>query len=368
MSNEKTNQTKNSSKAVQQKKTKRNKIISITAISIIAAILAITVLPKALRPSATATSVTTYVIDAVAYGDVDTTISGSGTLTPITKETIYTEEAITIDAIHYESGKGVLEGNTIITGTNVDGETIEITAPYDCVILEFAVQEGDELTEKSQIAMIMSREGFTMGLAVDEYDIANVEVGQEVTFTIDAVDEECTGTITKVSYNGSTSSSTTAYQLTAKMDWISGVYPGMSATAQIVIESSGEGTLVPVDAVYTSGDDEYLYLAPKGAKEGEEYTQDELDLSDLEKLEVETGMSDGTYIMVDDIELLEGQLIVIIKVTATQTGSQNSSQGGFGGMGGGGNFPGGMGGMDFGDFDFENFNPGNMGGFPGFGG
>ena len=77
-------------------------------------------------------------------------------------------------------------------------------------------------------------------------------------------------------------------------------------------------------------------------------------------------LSDGSYILIESDELAEGDLIVITKITSTQTGSDSESQGGFGGMSG---FPGG-GGMDFGDFDFENFDPNNMppngeGGFPG---
>ena len=142
----------------------------------------------------------------------------------------------------------------------------------------------------------------------------------------------------------------------------------MSASAEIVIEDSGDGLLVPVDAVGTSGDDNYVYLAPSGAELGTSYEEGEIDLNDLTKVTVETGMSDGSYMMIESDELTEGDLIVITQITSTMTGSDSEGEdGGFGGMGG---FPGG-GGMDFGDFDFENFDPSQMpqggGGFPGMG-
>ena len=79
-------------------------------------------------------------------------------------------------------------------------------------------------------------------------------------------------------------------------------------------------------------------------------------------------MSDGSYVMVESSSLKEGDLVVVITRTSTQTGSEASDEeggrGGFGGMGGG------MGGFPGGDFDFENFDPSQMpsGGFPGFGG
>lgn len=71
-------------------------------------------------------------------------------------------------------------------------------------------------------------------------------------------DGEVTGVISQVSYNGSSNGSATAYQITAQIGYVEGVYPGMSASAQIVMEESGEGLLVPVEAVLTSGDDSFL--------------------------------------------------------------------------------------------------------------
>ena len=49
--------------------------------------------------------------------------------------------------------------------------------------------------------MLMGKDGFTMGIAVDEQDIALIEVGQEASFTIDAIEdgEEVTGSISQVS-------------------------------------------------------------------------------------------------------------------------------------------------------------------------
>ena len=235
------------------------------------------------------------------------------------------------------------------------------------MLLELPVAVDDELAANSEIAMIMGTDGFTMGIAVDETDISTVAIGQEVSFTIDAVSGDYTGSITAISYNGSSSGGSVAYQITATASYIEGVYPGMSASAEIVIESSGEGLLVPVDAVRTSGDDSYVYLAPSGSTAGTEYAEDELTLSSLTKVTVETGMSDGSYILIESDELSQGDLIVMTKLTSTLTGSDSDQNGGIGGFfgGGSGNFPGGM---DFGDFDFENFDPGNMpqdgGGFP----
>ncbi len=405
-------QTQTNAKAAQKKKKKITKIVIASTAAVAVVIMAIVIIPKLTSRGNNYTSITTYNVDQVTYGDVDTVINGSGTLTPITKETwtlssddlIMTYEntendesgstdsesestddteafaltdtnqkptVYTITYLDYVAGYEIDEGDIIMELTDENGNEYEYAAPYDCVILDASLNEGDEISQGSTIVTVMGREGFTMGIAVDEYDIATVELGQEVTFTVNAISEEFTGEITKVSYNGSSSGGTTAYQITATMEYSEGIYPGMTVSAEIVIKSSGDGLLVPVDAVYTSGDDDYIYLAPSDAEYGDEYEEDELDLSKLTKVYVETGMSDGSYIIIKSSELIGDDLVIVTKITSTQTGSSSSGQGGqggMGGMGGMGGFPGG--GMDFGDFDFGSFDPGSMpgGSFPGFGG
>ncbi len=349
---------------------KKKKIITISAISLAVVILGVIFIPKLFGNGSANTTITTYNVEAITSGNVDTTISGSGTLSPISKQTIATTKAGTITTLNYEVGATVEEDAVIAVLTDNNGSTTKFTAPYDGVLIELPISLDGEVSANSEIAMIMGTDGFTMGIAVDELDISTVKVGQEVSFTIDAVDGDYTGAVTAVSYNGTQSGGTTAYQITAKVDYIEGVYPGMSASAEIVIESSGEGLLVPTSAIRTSGDESYIYLAPSNAEEGTEYDEGDIDIDDLVKVTVETGMSDGTYTIIESDEIEEGDLIIIITLTSTQTGS-GSEGSGFGGMSGG---PGGFGGggMDFGDFDFENFDPSQMpgggGGFGGFGG
>ncbi len=333
-------------------------VIVVAAVAIIAV--------RRLGVSAQAASTTTYEVAAVSYGDVDTTISGSGTLTPLSQDALAAEAPVTLTAVNCAAGDSVESGAVIAAGEDQAGETVEYTAPYDCVLLEVPVSSGDEVAAGEEIAMVMGKDGFTMGIAVDEQDIALVEVGQEASFTIDAVEdgEEVEGSISQVSYNGSSNGSATAYQITAQIGYVEGVYPGMSASAQIVVEESGEGLLVPVEAVQTSGDDNYVYLAPSDGEEGAEYEEADLDLSSLTQVTVETGDSDGSYLLITCDGLSEGDLILVPHLTSTATGSGGEGSGmeGFGGM---------PGGMDFGDFDFSNFDPSTMpqgGRFPGMGG
>lgn len=343
---------------------KYTKPIVITAVVLAVVIAAVIVLPK-IFGTASSTRITTYQVEEITYGNVSTTISGSGTLTPVTQQTLTSTYAGEIASVNFTVGDEVAQGDVLAVITSDNGDA-EITAPCDGILIEFPVTVGTEVAAGGSVAMIMGKDGFTMGIAVDELNISSVALDQEVSFTIDAVDGEYTGSVTAISYNGSSSGGKTAYQITATVGYVEGVYPGMSASAEIVIEDSGDGLLVPVDAVGTSGDDTYVYLAPSGAELGTSYEEGEIDLQDLTKVTVETGMSDGSYMIIESDELAEGDLIVITQITSTLTGSDSEGEGGgFGGMSG---FPGGM---DFGDFDFENFDPSQFpqggGGFPGMG-
>ena len=350
-------------KPASKKGFKYTKPIVITAICLVVVIAAAVILPKVFASKAASTRIVTYNVEAVTQGNVTQTISGSGTLTPVTQETLTSSKGGKVEEVNYTVGDAVKKNAVIAT---INGE--EIVAPCAGILLELPIAVGDEVAVGGSVAMVMGKDGFTMGIAVDETEISSVELDQKVTFTVDALGEDYTGKVTEISYNGSSSGGSVAFQITATIDYVEGIYPGMSASAQIVIEDSGEGLLVPVDAVLTSGDDNYIYLAPSDSEEGTVYEENEIDVNNLTKVSVETGMSDGTYMIIESDEIAEGDLIVITKITSTLIGSDNEDEGGRGGMGGfpGGSFPGG--GMDFGDFDFENFDPSQRPSGGGFGG
>ncbi len=390
------------SRRASAKKKKTIFISSVIAVLVIAIIVTVIVtVNRNNQPELT--RITTYNIDEVTYGSVSTTISGSSYLTPITKETLTvadcfvedTEDSTEGDAvtqaddtlpgtdmlpsgspvisgsvsdIQVKVGDAMTAGDTVATITLEDGTTATLAAPYDCVLLEFYLHDADSVTTTSSVAMFMGTDGYTMSISVDETNISTIEIGQEVDISIDAVSGDYTGSVTDISYNGSTSGSVTAYQIKVTFDYVEGTYPGMSVSADIVIEDSGDGLLVPVDAVYTSGDTKYVYLAPDDSVLGDEYEEEDMDVSKLTKITVETGMSDGTFIVIKSDDLKEGDLIVITKITSTLTGSDSEgSSGSMGGFGGGGMGGGGMGGFGGGGMpDFSGGMPDFSGGFPGF--
>ena len=68
------------------------KPVVITAVVLAVAIAAAIILPKVLGEKTESTRITTYNVSKVTYGNITQTISGSGTLTPVTSETLTSEK------------------------------------------------------------------------------------------------------------------------------------------------------------------------------------------------------------------------------------------------------------------------------------
>ena len=235
---------------------------------------------------------------------------------------------------------------------------LTVKAETDCTLTALSVKAGDTVASGTTVCTLTGTGGFTIALSIDELDIASVKLGQSATITLDALDGDFTGTVTNISYSGS-GSYVTSYTATITTEPIEGAYPGMSASAKIVTETSGESMIVPVSAVQYEGDTAFLYLAADGTKAGTMLSESEMDLSKLTKLTVTTGMSDGSYIVVTADGLAAGDVIWSPERTSTAPYSADdtttTSTFGFGGQGGmmggqSGNFqpPSGMGGGNMG--------------------
>lgn len=103
-------------------------------------------------------------------------------------------------------------------------------------------------------------------IAVDELDVVEVEVGQKVKITVDALsDAEMDGEVYKIAPVGSNSGGVTTYDVELTFDAEgSGVRSGMNATGEITVASTDSTLYVPVEALMTIGNDTYLMVENAG--------------------------------------------------------------------------------------------------------
>ena len=233
-----------------------------------------------------------------------------------------------------------------------------ITAPITGTIVDKNYNAG-EISESNQVlCTIYDLSYLTMTLSVDELDIADIAVGQTVSVTADAVEDQTyTGVVTKVSVAGTSTGSATTYPVTIRIDDTDGLLPGMSVDATIELESAQDVLAIPaaalnrgdtvlvttdspsaVNAVSQTSEDLAL---PEGAENTEMPESSEAQSSYV-SVAVTTGVSDGDYIEITS-GLQEGDVVAYIPTTSSSGGMDMMMGGMPGGMGGmsGGGMPGG---------------------------
>ena len=201
-------------------------------------------------------------------------------------------------------------------------DLLSVKADFDCTLTSLSAAVGDTIDAGTTVCVLTGTGGFSLDLSIDELDIASVALGQSATVTLDALDGEYNGTVTNISYSGS-GSYVTSYTASITTDPIEGAYPGMSVSAEIVTDTSGDSLIVSVSALQYDGDTAFVYLAGDDAQLGTSVAEGELDLDKLTKVTVTTGMSDGSYIAITADGLAAGDLIWVPERTSTATYSES---------------------------------------------
>ena len=200
--------------------------------------------------------------------------------------------------------------------------------------------EGD-----TAVATLSSDEKMSVQISVDEADILSLEIGQEVTVSVNSVSEDSfAGTLTEIN---KTSSESGTYSAVVELEKAEGMLSGMTASVSVKIEGVENAILIPIEAVHQTSDGAYVYTSYD--EEYQEYGG---------KVDVVAGIENSTY-----IEIKSG-LNVGDVVYYTQAESIFSNFGGGQMMPGfGGGQEGGM--PDFGGGEMPDFSGGGM---PDFGG
>lgn len=145
-------------------------------------------------------------------------------------------------------------------------ENLIVVAPCDGTIATLSISEGDEISSGAMLCSILEGEDMNLTIAVDELDVVEVEVGQKVKITVDALsDAEMDGEVYKIAPVGSNSGGVTTYDVELTFDAEgSGVRSGMNATGEITVASTDSTLYVPVEALMTIGNDTYLMVENAG--------------------------------------------------------------------------------------------------------
>ena len=188
-------------------------------------------------------------------------------------------------------------------------ENYTITSPISGTVIEKNYKAGDNLDTSSAaaatgyLAVIYDMSSLSFTMNIDELYIGQIEVGQEVRITADALEgQEFTGHVSKININGTTMNGVTTYPVTVEIDDPGELLPGMNVSAEILVEHAehvlsvpvemvGRGNVVqvlPADAYDKDGNPDYSRLVE---------TPVELGRNDEEYIEILSGLSEGDTVV-----------------------------------------------------------------------
>ena len=132
----------------------------------------------------------------------------------------------------------------------------KITSPISGTVIEKNFKAGDKVdgSASGTLAVIYDLSCLKMQMNVNELDIGKVKAGQTVDITAAALPGEAyTGTVERVSVNGTTKDGFTTYPVTIAIPEFGGLMPGMNVSASIRCDTAEDVLTVPVAAVDRGG-------------------------------------------------------------------------------------------------------------------
>lgn len=175
-----------------------------------------------------------------------------------------------------------------------------ITAPIDGMVIGTPTPAGQTVAQgisSPQVIMtIADMSKMQIKVLVDESDIGRVQTGQEVSFTVDSYTTQTfTGKVTRISRSATTSSNVVYYPVYVDVDATQSLlYPTMTARVTVKVRESKNTLVVPLSAVKEEKGQKYVQLMVNGTQQN---TPVSIGLSDDEKIEILSGLSEGDSII-----------------------------------------------------------------------
>jgi len=214
-----------------------------------------------------------------------------------------------------------------------------IYAPFNGLISDIKVKKGDSVSSGIALATLITKQKIAE-ISLNEVDAAKVKTGQKVTLTFDALPEvSITGKVVEVETVGTVSQGVVSYGVKIALDTDDErIKPGMSVTADIIVDAKTDVLVLPNSAVKSQGNSYYVELieAPEELKQKLLANISGTILPQMPKMQtVETGLSNDLYTEIIS-GLREGDIVISSTITpTTQTNqTQRTQQFQIPGMGG----------------------------------
>lgn len=191
-------------------------------------------------------------------------------------------------------------------------DQVQIVAPYDGVVSEVSVVEGQQINDGADAIEIADSSIVEVSGSVDEVDVLFLQVGDPATIELEALgDEPLVGNISDIAAFGESNQGVVTYPVTIQTEQPEGTRlpEGLSAVAEVVIREQKDKLLVPIQALFGSVNDPILLVSNEDGS--------------IQPRNVTLGISDDFWTVIED-GVSEGETILM-----TVVGADTSQFGGF---------------------------------------
>jgi len=213
-----------------------------------------------------------------------------------------------------------------------------IYAPFNGLISDIKVKRGDSVSSGTALATLITEQKIAE-ISLNEVDAAKVKTGQKATLTFDALPEvSITGKVVEVDTVGTVSQGVVSYGVKIALDTDEErIKPGMSVTADIIIDAKTDVLVLPNSAVKSQGNSYYVELVKADEKLSQQLLANVSGVilpKSPTSQSVEVGLSNDTSTEIVS-GLKEGDIVVSSTITPVQTTqTQRTQQFQIPGMGG----------------------------------
>lgn len=174
-----------------------------------------------------------------------------------------------------------------------------LTAPFDGTVMAVNYAIGDSATPGQPAVVVADLTPLHVQTTVDELDIAQVEIGQPVTLTLDALPNvTLAGTVASIDLSPSQGTGSTEYPVKVDLSTVDErARVGMTVALEILVASKENALLVPNWALRFDSNTSNIYVMVDTAN-GPERRDIDLGLRNETVSEVVSGLDPGTVVTV----------------------------------------------------------------------
>ncbi|MBQ8081272.1 MAG: HlyD family efflux transporter periplasmic adaptor subunit [Clostridia bacterium] len=221
-----------------------------------------------------------YAQDMLTVGDIATVFSFTGSVTAPNSQALAAPSDTTVREVYAQANQAVKKGDRLL---RLEDGTL-LKSDLDGEVTLLSVRKGDVVTAGRTLCEITDLSRLEVEISIDEYDVEAISLGKQVDVYVTALDRHVDGTIQSFNKQAAKSGELAYYTAVVAIDTPEGVLPGMQVEVTLTDREAKGAVLVKAAAVWFDERNEpYLLVAGGGG---------------YERLPVQTGISDGSYVQI----------------------------------------------------------------------